>query len=174
MKKKKKEKAGKKLLLGLALRYSLAILLGFFIFAFYSIFTPVTMFLLKLFMKDASISGNLICKNGITIEIIGACVGGSAYYLLLVLNLLTPNIKARKRVLMFLFGAALFFIFNFIRLFLLLTLAFKGIDVYFYHKALWYIGSTAFVFLIWLLCIWIFKIKEIPFVSDVKSLLNRS
>ena len=158
----------------LVLRYCLAIFSGFFIFVFYAIFTPLTMFFLKLLTinPEITITNNMVFYKNFSIEIIAACIGGSAYYLLLVLNLLTPKMKFKKRILVFLFSACLFFVLNFVRLICLILLTFSGIDVYFYHKMFWYAGSTIFVFFIWVLCIKIFKIKEIPFISDMYFLLN--
>jgi len=161
---KKKEKETNKFI-DIIARYSIIILFGFFISFFYTIFTPLTMFMLKLLLRDVVISGNVIHKNYFIIEIIPACIGGSAYYLLLALNLLTP-MKIKKRIAFIFLSFFLFFLFNILRLFLLISLEINGIKTYFYHQFLWYIGSTVFVFLVWIVCIRIFKVKEIPFVSD--------
>ncbi|GAF92595.1 unnamed protein product, partial [marine sediment metagenome] len=69
---------------------------------FYFVFTPLTIypvyFLLNLFF-DSSLIGNVVLvEDCFPIELIGACIAGSAYYLLLILNLSTPKIKFQKRV----------------------------------------------------------------------------
>jgi exosortase/archaeosortase family protein len=162
---RKKEKREVKKIVGLVLRYFLTIFFGFFIPLFYAIFGLATRFFLKLFLKDSLIVENLLIVKNLTIEIIPACIGGSAYYLLLALNLLTP-MKIKKRILFIILSFLLFFSFNLFRLLFLIFLELKGIQTYFYHKALWYFGSTIFVFFTWFICIKIFKIKEIPVVTD--------
>lgn len=150
------------------------LILGIFLNVFYIIFTPLTIyplyFLLNIFFS-ASIAGNIIIADGASIEIINACIAGSAFYLLLVLNLSTPKIKLKKRVLILLFDYSILLAFNIIRIFLLSILlvnnsAFFDIT----HKIFWYALSIIFVFLIWIFTIKIFKIKEVPFVSDIKLL----
>ncbi|MEM1577742.1 MAG: pacearchaeosortase [Candidatus Pacearchaeota archaeon] len=153
------------------LRYIILIIFGIFIDIFY-IFTFPTIFLLKFSLSkffSLTFINNYIIGPKI-IEIIPACIGGSAYYLLLILNLSTP-MKFKKRILSLFFLFFLFFIFNFSRLFLLIFLEFNGINTNFYHKFFWYFGSTVFVFLIWILNIKLFKIEEIPVVSDVKYII---
>jgi len=159
----------KKRILESAFRYGIAVVVGLFISIFYLIFTPLTMLFLSSMLKllfSIKVFSNFIFYNGIAIEIIPACIGGSAYYLLFLLNILTPQIKSRTRLYAFIFSAALFFIFNLLRLFILVSLEFSNINTYFYHKLFWYLGSTLFVFFIWIASIKIFKIKEIPVVSD--------
>jgi len=178
-KREKKEKKEKKIF-GILLRYFVLILFGFFIKIFYSVFTPSTIFFLK---KTISIFSYVLVKDNIfliitknkflEIEIIPACIAGSAYYLLLALNLLTP-MKTKKRFLFIFVSFLLFFSFNLLRLFLLISLELKGIETFFYHKLLWYLGSTMFVFFIWLINIKIFKIREIPFVNDFMYLKKLS
>lgn len=172
-KKTKREKTKKAIiyiLIYILFRYLIAILFGFAIPIFYYVFTPLTLFFLSLVFSifSPSILNNSIIISNYRIDIIPACIAGSAYYLLFVLNLLTPNISTKRRFLVFLFSSALFFFLNSLRLFFLILLLINGIEVYFYHKAFWYLGSTLFVFFVWILNIKIFKIKEIPFFSDVR------
>ena len=42
------------------------------------------------------------------------------------------------------------------------------------HKLSWYIGSVVLVLGIWFLETSVFKIKEIPFYTDIKSLLKHT
>jgi len=148
------------------------------LYLFYLMFTPLTFypvyFLLNLFF-GASLIGGVILSGQIPIELINACIAGSAYYLLLILNLSIPNIKIRKRIKMVLFAFAFLLVINILRIFLLSTLLING-SVFFdlTHKIFWYLFSMLFVVGIWLFEIKIFKIKEIPVYSDLKFLWKNS
>lgn len=162
----------------LIIRYSILLVIGilgtsffYFIFTFLTI-QPVYL-LLRIFFNPSLIS-NIIIINNLPIEIIGACIAGSAYYLLLILNLSMPNIKLGKRILLLLFSFSFLLILNILRIFLLSILYvshFSFFDIT--HKLFWYIGSIVFVVGIWFLGVGLFKIKEIPFYSDIKYLLNK-
>ena len=158
----------------LILRYSLMILAGIFLNVFYIIFQPLTVypvyFLLNIFY-EASVSGNVISANGIQIEIVNACIAGSAFLLLLILNFSTAKIKWKKRLSILMFNFAVFLIINIIRIFVL-TILLVNQSVFFdaVHLILWHAVSILLVFLIWILTVRIVGIKKIPFVSDFKSL----
>lgn len=144
---------------------------------FYLIFTPLTIyavyFFLNLFYQDVSLMSNIILVNSMPIEIIDACVAGSAYYLMLILNLSIPNIKIKKRLLLLLFSFSLFFIANVLRIVFSSYLLVSGTTWFdFAHKLFWYAGSILFVVGIWFFGIKIFKVKEIPFYSDLKFLFS--
>ena len=146
------------------------------LYLFYFIFTPLTVYptylLLKLFF-NSSLSGNTLFVNGILIEIISACVSGSAYYLLLILNLSTPNIKIKKRVAIFLFSSFIFLLLNILRIFFLSILLINGSSLFdVTHQIFWYGLSTIFVVLIWFANVKLFKIKNIPFYSDIKKIFS--
>src|SRR3989344_7635602 len=87
----------------LALRYFILLVLSSFnLIVFYFVFTPLTVYpvywILSLFNESVRLIGkNFIYLNGIKIELIGACVAGAAYYLLLIFNLTTP-MKFVKRI----------------------------------------------------------------------------
>jgi len=144
------------------------------LYLFYLVFFPLTIytsyFLFNLFF-DATISGNTILISGgnFRIVFVDACVAGSAYFLLLVLNLSTPKIKQRGKSIFFLFTS--FFLLNIIRIFLL-GLMYLNSSSFFdiTHKVTWWLGSTIFVVGIWFANVKLFKIKEIPFYSDFKYL----
>ena len=73
----------------LLIRYAILILIALpGLWFFYFIFTPLTIypvyFLLSLFL-DTSLIGNIILIGEFPIELIPACIAGSAYYLLLIL-----------------------------------------------------------------------------------------
>jgi exosortase/archaeosortase family protein len=145
---------------------------------FYFLFTSLTIypvyFLLKLFF-DASLTSNVLLIHDISIEIIGACVAGSAYYLLLILNLSTRGIKPGKRILALLFSFFSLLIVNILRIFLLSALLISGTSFFdIAHKLFWYVGSVFFVVLIWFLSVKLFRIKEIPFYSDMVFLSKHS
>ena len=160
------------------IRYSILLVIGILGTPFfYSIFTFLTIepvyLLLNIFFNPSLIS-NIIIINNLPIEIIGACVAGSAYYLLLILNLSMPRIKLGKRIMLLLFSFSLLLILNILRIFLLSVLYVSQFSLFdIAHKLFWYVGSIVFVVGIWFLSVWIFKIKEIPFYSDIKSLFNK-
>ncbi len=161
----------------IALRYSILLIIGIIGNQFfYSIFSYITIqpvfLLLSIFYNPALIS-SVIVINSLPLEIIGACVAGSAYYLLLILNLSVPNIKFLKRVYILLFSFALLLIVNILRIFLLSVLyvnQWPFFDIT--HELFWYAGSILFVVGIWFLSVYLFKIKEIPFYSDIKNILG--
>ena len=144
-------------------------------YIFYLIFTPLTIyssyFLLDLFF-DANLFGNVISISGcFPIEIVEACVAGSAYYLLFFLNLSTPKIKIKKRIQMLSFAFSVLFLVNILRIFFLSILFIyqsKYFDIT--HNIFWYFVSIILVIGIWFWEIKIFKIKEIPVYSDLKFL----
>jgi exosortase/archaeosortase family protein len=145
---------------------------------FYFIFTPLTIypayFLLSLFF-NMSISGNtfLIRDYHSAIQIINACIAGSAYYLLLIFNLSVPNVKFYKRIKMICFAFVSFLIVNILRIVLLSAIFVLKPNLFdISHKLSWYIGSIVLVVAIWFIEVKKFKIKEIPFYSDVKSVLK--
>ncbi len=159
------------------LRYSVLILLGIVsVSVFYPFFIPLTLyptyFLLSLFFNPSLVE-NVIFVGNFPIEIIGACVAGSAYYLMLILNLSTPGIKLSRRIGAILFSFVSFLLINILRIFSLSFLLLSGKSSFdIIHKFLWYFGSVLFVVLIWFLTVKIFQIKEIPIYSDVISLLK--
>jgi exosortase/archaeosortase family protein len=147
-------------------------------YVFYLIFTPLTVysvyFLLNLFYS-ASLSGVEIFVRGLKIVIIDACVAGSAYYLLFMLNLSVPKISLKTRTKMIFYSFGILFLLNVFRILLLSILVVNG-SVYFdfVHKLFWYVLSTVFVVGIWFWEVYRFNIKEIPFFSDLKFLYNDS
>jgi len=166
--------------LNIFIRYSVLILIALpGLVIFYFIFTPLTVypvyFLLGLFFDVVLLSKIHILLNNIPIELIPACIAGSAYYLLLVLNLSTPKIKLKKRIYAILFSFAAFLILNILRIFILSFLAVTG-SSYFNttHTIFWYGFSTIIVVGIWFAEVKIFKIKKIPFYSDMKFLYKKS
>lgn len=162
---------------GIIVRYSLLILSSLFgLWIFYFIFTPLTVYpvywILKLFF-DTGLIGNIILINqNVPIEMIKACIAGSAFYLLFILNMSVPNIKLKKRVKMILLSFLSLLVLNIIRIVVLILVFMFSISSFdITHKIFWYALSTLFVVGIWFAEVKIFRIKEIPIFSDIKSLI---
>jgi len=163
------------------LRYGVAMtiaLLALIFPIFYIIFKPLTVFpvyfLLKAFY-DVSLSGlESLIVNGVGISIIDACVAGSAYVLLFLLNALTRDIGFRKRIALFVCDSLLLLVLNIVRLIALISLFVNGSVAFdFTHKLFWYGLSTVFVVVIWFFSVWLFRVHSVPFISDIKFLLQQ-
>ena len=160
------------------IRYFLLVLLAIPNFwIFYFVFTPLTVyasyFLLNLFF-NATLSGDVIYTSKVTIEIIAACVAGAAYYFLTILNLSTPNLTLKKRLTILFESFIIFYIVNVLRIFLLAIMFLVGSPFFeFSHKLFWYLGSTLFVVIIWFVEVKHFRIKSIPFYSDLKLIVSK-
>lgn len=166
---------------GLEILYRYLFLLVISVFAIeslYSIFLPLTkypvFYVLKIFYPAFLVLDSIFIGD-YTLEIVGACVAGSAYLMFFILNLVTPGINALKRVKMLLFSFGVFLIINVVRI-IFLGILFVNESPYFdfFHKVLWYAGSTIIVVGIWFFEVKFFKINEIPFYSDIKYLYNKS
>ncbi len=160
------------------IRYIILILVSLpNLYLFYLIFTPLTIypvyFLLNLFWK-VSLQSNIFFISNFSIEVIGACIAGSAYYLLLILNLSTPKIDIKKRLRMILFAFSSLLVLNILRIFLLVSLLLICPSLFnITHKLFWYLISIIFVIGIWFTEVKIFRIKQIPIYSDIKSLIKQ-
>lgn len=186
------------------LRYSVLLILGIgSLFIFYTIFTPLTVYpvfnvldsiygaellrgdvtkacdLLNNFLPESFIA-NAACMNttiffkGYFASIIPACIAGSAYYLLFILNLTTPMAKM-KRFYSIIFLSLMFLVLNITRITLFASIfANKGFEIFnLAHAATWYFGSTVLVVMIWFLNVMLFKINSIPIYTDVKTIINQ-
>ncbi|MGD9275793.1 MAG: pacearchaeosortase [Candidatus Pacearchaeota archaeon] len=146
------------------------------LFIFYYIFTPLTVyhvyFLLQIFL-DVKLSGNVISLGHYAIWIIKACIAGSAYYLLFILNLSIPKINLKKRLKMISFSFLVLLAANILRI-IILVLLLGSFWFDFTHKLFWNLLSTIFVVGIWFLEVKLFKIKKIPFYDDIKILYKNS
>ena len=158
------------------LRYILLLLLGIFLNLFYLVFIPLTIypvyFILSL-IYGITLSGTSLITSFGVIEIVRACIAGSAYYLLLILNLSTPmRLKIRIKSLLFILFSLL--IINILRIILFSILFLQGFSYFnLTHLLVWYVLSIVFVTGIWILNIFLFKIKSIPIYSDFKKLLRK-
>jgi exosortase/archaeosortase family protein len=168
-----------KLSCDIVVRYLILIVAGILnVKLFYFFFTGLTIypvyFLLNLFY-DVTISANILSVQNLPIEIIGPCIAGSAYYLLLILNLSTPGMKIAKRIFSLIFSFALLLTVNILRIFALSILFISGSNFFdVTHKLIWMFGSILFVVGVWFLTVKLFKIKEIPFYSDIMFLFGNS
>lgn len=166
---------------GIVLRYLILILVAIpNLWIFYTIFTPLTAYpvywLLGLFYDVSLLNKAIILINqNISIELIEACIAGSAYYLLLILNLSTPGIKVSKRIKIAALSFLVFLVINILRIFTLSLVAVSGSSFFdITHRIFWYALSTIFVVGIWFAEVKAFNIKAIPFYSDIKFLYKQT
>jgi len=159
-------------------RYVILVVLGLFgLWIFYAIFTPLTIYpvnwvLDKIYGSYIVEGFDTIYLKGIYLNIIPACIAGSAYYLLLILNLTTP-MKIEKRVKNILVLWGCFLALNILRIAGFAILFYSGYKYFdITHKAFWYFGSTIMVAAIWFGGAWLFGIREIPAYSDAKNIFK--
>ncbi len=166
-------------LYSLVSRYALILIAGLGnLFIFYKVFYPLTFFPVEFILNifgdvNSFYRLNLILFNTTAVDIVAACVAGSAYYLIFILVMSTAGLKILKRIKILLFSTLIFLVFNIIRIVLMALIA--G-SVYFeqVHMFFWYFISIIFVVLIWFFAVKLFKIKEIPIYSDLKYLLKQT
>lgn len=164
-------------IINIFLRYIFILLLGLKnIFIFYVLLTPLTIypvyFILNIFYP-VSLQGISLIINNYQIDLVEACIAGSAYYLLLTLNLLTPMEK-KIRIYSLVYSFAVLLILNILRIGIL-SLLFINNSLFFdfTHKIFWYVMSTFFVLLIWFSEIRLFKIEGIPIYTDLKNIKEK-
>lgn len=167
----------------LCMRYGLLLIIGIAnLFLgneglFYTIFTPLTItpvyHLFQAIYEGVMLFGeNTIFIKGYYATIIPACVAGSAYYLLLILNLTTP-MNLRKRLWCIAYIFILFLMLNIARIVLFGVLLVKGYPFFdLTHLATWYIGSTVLVAGIWFSAVALFKIRDAPVFADLGALVK--
>jgi len=158
------------------IRYALALLIAFpKLYIFYWAFTPATINLSSLFLSpfySVTTLGNILIINSLSIELVKACIAGAAYYLLVVLNLLTP-MPLEKRAKNLLFLILTFLIINSIRIAIFSALALNNYAYFdLAHRLVWTLGSTLFVIILWFSSTIIFKIDKIPIYSDIRRIIN--
>jgi len=168
-------KRGKNNIYFILLRYLSCLIVSLHsLFIFYFIFTPLTIypvyFLIKLFYSNAILQNTSIIFNNITISLVKACIVGSAYFLLYVLNLLTP-MNPRKRILSLLFSFIFLLVINILRIFIFSILFTNNFSLFnILHMLIWYGLSAVLVFAIWIATIKVFKIKSVPIYTDVREI----
>jgi exosortase/archaeosortase family protein len=156
-------------------RYILLLLILFFgLDLIYIFIKPLTIkvvfFILNIFY-EVSLNENIIIIDKLSyISLVEACIAGSAYLLLLILNLTTP-LKRDIRIKSIAYSFILLFVINVIRIVFLSVLYHEQKSYFeFSHAFLWYGLSTIFVIIIWILTIKKFKIKIIPVYTDIVCL----
>lgn len=162
----------------LIIRYAILIFLGVCISVFYTVFFPLTFYpvtwILDIFYTLSAFHNTLFFGT-VTIEIIRACIAPSAYYLFVLLNLATPNISVKKRVILLLISFAAFLLLNILRIVLLAVLAINHSSWFSAaHLFFWYALSIVFVVGIWFALIKKYHIQNIPFYSDLKTLSTQA
>lgn len=179
----------------LIMRYVILILLAFSMFVFYALFAPVTVnssyFILEKVFPEIQLhipahgpiwlayeGGSLkyitatFFLKGYYAEIISACIGTSAYFLLLLLNLTTPMLP-KKRAKSIIFIMLAFLVLNVIRISLFSFLFYQGYKYFdLTHELTWYLGGTLLVLIIWFSNVFLFKINDIPIYTDIKNLFG--
>ena len=172
------KKTKDKKIYSILLRYLILLaIVAFSLPLIYAIFTPLTInltaLILDIFYNIANFKELIIINETTHIYIVNACVAGSAYLLLLILNL-TIDLPTKLRIKSILYSFALLLIINILRITFLASLYHQQVPyVDFTHAIFWYGLSTLFVIAIWFLTIYRFKIKKIPIYSDYKILTNK-
>lgn len=140
------------------------------------ILTPLTVYLIYwlLLPFGASLSQNTIIISDDSFNFISACIAPSMYYLFWVLVMLTRNIKLLIRVKLIACGFLALFGMNILRIVVLILIsvyagqsAFQSI-----HFLWWKFMSGAYVALVWIFLIKLFKIDSIPIYDDMKELIG--
>ncbi|MEK6910318.1 MAG: pacearchaeosortase [Nanoarchaeota archaeon] len=166
-----------KFALSLGLRYIILLIIALNLELIYAIFTPLTLhlsnFLIGLIYNSNYIQNNSIFIDTLEITLISACIAGSAYLLLIILNLST-EMQLKKRIKSLFFIILSFLIINSLRITYLSYLYKENLSYFnFTHELSWYFGSTLFLVIIWFINIKLFKIKNIPIFTDVKYLFSQ-
>ena len=142
----------------------------------YFFMSPITFYLSYysiFYLSPILISSNSFSINNITLNFIPACTAASAY-LLLILLILTVDIKPKKAFKLILMGFLLILIANIIRIDVLIIALVKYSSNLFntLHLFFWKMLSTIYVVILWIILTKLFKIKEIPIYSDFKEVLK--
>ncbi len=143
---------------------------------FYSATIYSSYFFLKLLSYQAFIIQPYIITADNYIRFSQACAAISAYFLLLLLIILTKDIKLKTRIKMFLLGSAIILAINLIRILILIAvLETQGFDAFQQaHDVFWIIFGSLLVALTWIFLIKHYKIKSVPIYSDIKYLLKQT
>ncbi|MBT3642633.1 pacearchaeosortase [archaeon] len=139
---------------------------------FYKILTPLTVHTLNFFLsltQKTQVVGNRILMEGLAVDIIPACVAGSAFYLLTILIMSIPRIKSSKRVKIISVSFLALFIANIARLVFLVSITDLA-NFEFIHWLFYNLLSVVFVVAIWVSIVKIYRVGGIPFYSDIKFL----
>ncbi len=143
---------------------------------FYPLTIYLPYFLLKLINYQAFIIPPYIITSENYIRFSQACAAISAYFLLLLLIVLTKDIKLKTRIKIFLLGSVIIFTINMARIIILIAVLEKfGFSTFQQtHDIFWIIFGSLIVALTWIFLTRYYKIKSIPIYSDIKYLLKQT
>lgn len=157
-------------------RYCLILLVGLFnLKLFYFIFTPLTFFSVSkilTFFGQVTILGDIILFNSSAINLVAACIAGSAYYLFFILALSTRNLAFKKYIYLILYCFGIFYFVNVLRI-VFMAFIIGATYFNFTHLFFWYFTSLLLVVLIWFSAVKTFKIASVPIYSDINYLIKQ-
>lgn len=149
---------------------------------FQKVFEQVTFDVVYTFLEDSGLDpkpGSFSVRYAIsilggeaTVNIVKYCVTASAYYLLTLLCIIVMGVALWKRILMFLAGSALIFGMNIVRIIVLIRILLNNQGAFEpMHTFFSLLLSVGYVGLVWFLLSIVFRVKTVPFYSDVKFLM---
>lgn len=135
----------------------------------------VSYLLLRLINSDTFLIDDFLSYNETYVKLIPACAAASAYFLLLLLTVLTKDIKLFKRFKIFFTGALIIFSINILRIMFLIIVLNKYSYNLFQttHMIFWSIIASLLVAIVWIYLTKRHKIKSIPVYSDLKYLFKK-
>jgi len=143
---------------------------------FDKVLIPLTTYIVYwlLIPSGAVIINNVITVSNFSFVIVEACVASFAFYLIWLLMLLTKDLEFWKRIGLFLSGAGLIFVMNVVRIIILTSVAVHlGYDSFnFIHFIFWQIVSGIYVAIVWISLVSAFRIKSVPVIDDLKTILK--
>jgi exosortase/archaeosortase family protein len=165
-----------KRVVGIFIRYIFVFVLALGNFyVFYMILTPLTVLsvsqTIALFQDVVVFGDTIYTSSGTIIQIVEACVAGSAFFLMFLLVFSTANMEFSKRIYALAFSLMLLFLSNYLRIIFLIAIT-DSLYFDFIHWFLWHFVSIILVVGIWFFVIYLFKIESIPIYSDVKYLIS--
>ncbi len=174
----KKKESEKKQILDILTRYALVILLSLnSLYVFYFVFKPLTFFpsalILSLIYSAEIIGLEKIIIGNHEIAFVNACVAGSAYYLLALLNLSSSGISWINRFKIFFINSVFLLSVNIIRIIILAVFLVNSSYLFStLHYLFWHFVSIALVAGMWIYTLKFYKIKSIPIFTDMQKILR--
>ncbi len=142
---------------------------------FYSLTIYLPYLLMRLINYKVFIAQPYLITSSNYIRFSEACAAISAYFLLLLLIVLTKDIKLKIRIKMFLLGSLIIFSANLARILILIAvLETKGFNAFQQaHDIVWIVFGSLLVALTWIFLISHYSTKSTPIYSDLKYLLKQ-
>lgn len=162
----------------ICLRYALLMGVLFSSSLLYVLLKPLTIIpvilILKLFYTVQIIGTMLVLNHTTFIEIVSACIAPSAYLLLLILNL-SLSLSLKKRMSALLVSWAMVLFLNVGRI-VIFSIWYHEQFIFFdiTHKITWYVLSTLFIVCTWFFVVKKYKMKSIPFYTDISFLYKHA